>query len=93
MKAEYLEDIKEEYEEVSVLYSLFGCLCQYKEDDFSVQDLFYYKLFQTWQENKENLLIDSFSLIMIIHVYVYSCCLKALLIQKLKSKVVVIVLI
>ena len=55
MKAEYLEDIKEEYEEVSVLYSLFGCLYQYKEDDFSVQDLFYYKLFQTWQENKENL--------------------------------------
>ena len=45
MKAEYLEDIKEEYEEVSVLYSLFGCLYQYKEDDFSVQDLFYYKLF------------------------------------------------
>ena len=45
MKAEYLEDIKEEYEEGSLLYLLFGCLYQYKEDDFSVQDLFYYKLF------------------------------------------------
>ena len=45
MKAEYLEDIKEEYEEVSLLYLLFGCLYQYKEDDFSVQDLLYYKLF------------------------------------------------